>query len=157
MLTAARLLQDLGFLLYAGPMVAFTILIAVVERIPHVRPWDVVRTYRAWGAGLGLSLGACVFGGLAKYYLETGAFSWGWDSPAEQKVTLAFVAFLVMWAHNVRLEIWALEPLRKLDKEGEVTDPEAYRAAVKRFSGNQVFHAALCLVVAALGIVGGVV
>ena len=157
MLLAARILQDIGFLLYAGPMVAFTILIAVADRIPHVRPWDIVRTYRAWGAGLGLSLGACVFGGLTKYYLENGEFIWRCDSPASQKVCLAFVAFGVMWAHNIRLEIWTLEPLRKLDKEGEVTDPEAYRAATKRFSKNQIAHAGLCLIVAVLGIVSGVV
>jgi len=40
----AHVLQNLGYLLYGGPMVAFTILVAAGDQIPHMKPWDVIRT-----------------------------------------------------------------------------------------------------------------
>ena len=142
-------------MLYAGPMVAFAILIAARNAIPNMAPWTLVRTYRAWGAGFGISLGLCILGGLTRYYLRHGSFTWGWSTPAETRVLATFLCFLAMWASNIKLEIWSLEPLRKLDKDGDVADPEAYRAATASFSQHLTMHAVLALLVAGLAITSG--
>ena len=155
MQNAANLLQNIGFLLYAGPMVAFAILVAVRDRT-GLAPWEILRVYRAWGAGFGLSLGATVFGGLARYWLDHGSFTWGWDTPAETITLATFVAFLVMWASNIKLEIWSLEPMRRLDRGGQVSDEAAYRAAAARFSRHLSFQGVLCVLVAALATLSGV-
>ena len=147
MLTVAQILHNLGFLLYGGPLVAFTILITAADVIPHVKRWDLVRTYRAWGPGLGLSLGATIFGRLAAHYIENGAFSWGWSSPDERQLTAAWLTFFVMWVSNLKLEVWTLEPLRKLDS-GVVSDEAAYTAATHRLVRHMWVHALLILAVA---------
>lgn len=155
MVTLASALQDLGFLLYGGPMVAFTVLVAVAYRLPNLRPWDVVRVYRAWGAGFGLSLGATVLGGLVRYYLEHGSFTWPTDTPEQQATLATFLCFLAMWASNVKLEIWTLEPLRKLDKGGD-PDAEAWRAPHARLARHMVVHSALVLGAAVLAVISGI-
>ena len=147
MLTAAQILHTLGFLLYGGPLVAFTILITTADVIPHVKRWDLVRVYRAWGPGLGLSLGATILGRLTAYYIENGAFSWGWSSPEEIQVTAAWLTFFAMWISNLKLEVWTLEPLRKLD-DGTITDEAAYASATQQLVRHMWVHAILILAVA---------
>lgn len=143
----ALTLRDLGFLLYGGPLVAFTIIVSLSARIPGLTPWAAVRTYRAWGPALGLSLGATVFGALAAHHLQHGAFVWTWDTPAAQVELAAWLTFLVMWASNIKLEIWTLQPLRSLDPEGGISDEAAYRAATRPLARHMGVHAALVLAV----------
>lgn len=156
MQTAALLLQNLGFLLYGGPMVAFAILVAAAYWIPNVRPWDVVRVYRSWGAGFGLALGACILGGLARYYLDHGSFTWGWSTPDERLVLGTFLAFLAMWISNIKLEIWTLDPLRKLDQNGVVSDTAAWDAAHARLARHMARQAFLVVLVAVLASLSGI-
>lgn len=140
----AHTLRDLGFLLYGGPLVAFTIVIALSARIPGLTPWAAVRTYRAWGPGLGLSLGATVFGALLGRWLEHGEFMWGWSTTLERVDLAAWLAFLVLWASNIKLEIWTLQPLRTLDPpDAGVSDEPAFRAAARRLTRHMVLHALL--------------
>lgn len=155
MLTAATLLQNLGFLLYAGPMIAFAILVGARRHIPHLRTWDLMRTYRAWGAGFGLSMGATVLGALARYGLQTGGFSWTFDSPEATLVSATFLCFFGLWASNIILEIWSLEPLRKLDKEGVIADVDAYEAAAGRFHRHLSLQAVLAVAVGVLATLSG--
>ena len=61
--------------------------------------------------------------------------------PPDKSVAKVFDTVKFKSKSGSGLEIWTLEPLRKRDKDGEVTDPEAYHAAVKRFSKNQVMRA----------------
>ena len=133
----ANLLRDLGFLMYGGPMIAFTILVVLAPRIPHVQTWDVVRVYRSWGPGFGLSLGAPVLGALSLHWIQAGSFTWA-DSTTLESV--GWVLFLVMWTSNFILEIWTLEPLRKLDQEGNVSDPSRYNAQTQRLGRHMVFQ-----------------
>ncbi len=155
MQSAALLLQNLGFLLYGGPMVAFAILVIAAYQIPGVKPWDVVRIYRAWGAGFGLSMGACVLGGLSLYYLRNGSFTWGWETPQERVVLGTFLSFFLLWASNIKLEIWTLEPLRKLDK-GEPIDEEAWAVAHTRLARHMARQAVLVFIVAGLASIAGI-
>ena len=148
MLTAAQILQSIGFMLYGGPLVAFTILITTADAIPDMKRWDLVRSYRAWGPGLGLSLGASIFGMVLAYWLENGGFSWSFATPEQAQVSVAWLTFFVMWVSNLKLEVWTLEPLRKLDVDGVVSDEAAYTAATGRLLRHMWVHALLILAVA---------
>lgn len=131
-------------------MVAFAILVSLSARLPALTPWDVVRVYRAWGAGFGLSLGGCIFGGLLGYWLRTGAFSWGFGGGQESLSSATFLVFFALWASNLILEVWTLEPLRKLDQGGVVKDEAAYREGAGRLSRHMTLQALLCVTVAVL-------
>lgn len=152
----AHVLQNLGFLLYGGPMVAFAILVAAAHSIPNVRVWDVVRTYRSWGAGLGLALGAAVLGGLSRFYLHFGGFLSVWDDPEARAWLPTFAVFFVMWASNIKLEIWTLEPLRKLDQNGVIKDEAAYAVAHAALARHMSMQAALVAAVAVLATTSGI-
>lgn len=129
LITLSLLLRDLGFVTYGGSLFAFTALIALARlgTIPYVRLEDAVRVYRAWGPGLGLSMGAMVLGGLVHHYLTSGSFSW----PLHAASTPAWAVFFCAWVSNLRLEVWTLEPVRKLDGEQGITDQTAFDAAVQ--------------------------
>ena len=105
LIPVARLVHDLGMLLYGGPVVAFAMLVALSGRLAGIERWEIVRTDRAWGAGLGLSMGAWVLGLLSVQYLQTGAFRWGWATPHERWTLAADLVFLALWIWNVRVEI----------------------------------------------------
>lgn len=139
-------LRDLGQVLYMGPMLAFTLLLAGSRLVTTTRLEDVVRVYRTWGPGLGLSLGAWVLGLLVTRWLETGGFTWPLGTLPEQLDTAGWVAFFFLWANNCRLEVWTLDPLRKLDKAGEgIADPAAYRAAAGRLVRVMALQSTLLL------------
>jgi len=143
MLYTALILRDLGLMMYGGPIIAFTILIATARFHQTVSLPDVIRTYRRFGVGLGLSLGATIFGMLVAYYLEHGAFRWGWQTPTEQVTLAAWLTFLVMWISNIRLEIWTLDPLRMLDVEGIITNETEYRASARVLLSHLFVHSGL--------------
>jgi len=151
---AATLLQDLGFLLYAGPLIAMAILIALCTRISGLPDHAAVRTYRAWGPGLGLSLGACIVGTVLGHWLDHGSFDLGPDTPARPWMVAVYGVFLASWVSNIKLEIWTLEPLRKLDSDAPAPPPDAaaYSAATTRLSRHMMLHAGLLLTVAVLEI-----
>ena len=151
--TVAELLWRLGFLLYGGPIVAFAILVSAASRIPDIQPWEIVRTYRCWGPGLGLSLGAAILGGLTGHYLTHGSFTWAWSSPVERWELATWLCFFLLWVSNLKLEVWTLEPLRKLDRSGQIEDPEAYREGVRPLSRHLVVQAVLVVAVVCCEIV----
>lgn len=146
----ALMLRDVGFLLYGGPLVAFAVVVSLSSRVPGLTPWSAVRTFRAWGPGLGLSLGAAVAGGLVAHWLAHGAFTWTWDTPRAQVELAGWLAFFALWASNIKLEVWTLHPLRALDGPEGVSDQPAYLAATRRLSRHLVGHAALILLVTVL-------
>ena len=144
----ALTLRDLGFLLYGGPMFAFTAVIALSGRVPGIEPVSAFRAYRTWGPGFGLALGATIFGGLVARWLEQGGFSWTWDTPAAQVDLGLSLAFLVLWVSNIKLEIWTLQPLRTLDDPAAgVVDGDAYTQATASLARHMVVHSVLVLAV----------
>jgi len=144
----ATILQDLGFLLYGGPMVAWAVLMRAQGRLHQVDLPSIIRVFRSWGPGFGLALGAAVLGALLSRFLNTGSFTWSCDTPEACRDTVVWGLFLVMWASNIKLEIWSLEPLRKLDKDGTISDLDQYNAAAAKFSNHLSLHAALVIAVA---------
>ena len=145
--TLALALRDVGFVLYGGPLVAFAVLVGLRAHLVSANGVEIFRAYRAWGPGLGLSLGATVFGGLGAHYLEHGAFAWSLERPAE---LLGWLTFFAMWVSNIKLEVWTLEPLRKLDRERGLTDEAAFEAATAPVARHLLIHAALVLAVVVL-------
>ena len=155
MRVAAHILQDLGFILYAGPLLAFCVLITLAPRLEGLTIHGVVRTYRAWGPGLGLALGACILGALTGEWLDRGEFSWSLHSATEQWRSAAHGLFVAAWVSNIKLEIWTLEPLRKLDSAAPADPPDssAYAAAAEALRTHMAVHSALILGVAVLEII----
>lgn len=149
----ARLCLILGAAGYLGPMLAFAVLINARRRIPHLPTAAVVRVARAWGPGFGLCLGALVFGALTLHFGERGRFAWGPSAGGDGRELAVWGLGLATWISNIHLEIWALEPLRKLDPGPAMPEGPAYEAAADRWGRHLGAHAALgwaCLALAAL-------
>ena len=146
----ALTLRDLAFLLYGGPLVAFTFLIALAPWIPSVAPEATVRTLRAWGPGLGLALGATIIGALSARWLQYDTFSWSAETSAAQLDLVSWLAFLALWMSNIRLEVWTLQPLRTLDPPEGITDMAGYIDATRSLAQHMVVHAALVVAVLVL-------
>jgi hypothetical protein len=140
MSTYLILTRDLAWMLYAGPFIAFTALLCCERHLRPLATRDLLRCYRSWGAGLGISLGVCIFSALLGYYLEHGSF----QIPSQVRTDQVFAAGIffgfLMWVSNIKLEVWTLDPLRKLD---ESPDTEAYQSAVHRLRSHMIFHSIL--------------
>lgn len=138
---AALLLRDFGFLLHGGSMMAFAALLLAQPRVAGLPLEAVLRSYRAWGPGLGLSLGAAVFGALVDWHYRTG-LDWspariGWSG------TLLWSLFFTLWVSNIRLEVWTLEAARRADPPGGPLDATALAAAARPLRAHLVFQALL--------------
>jgi len=124
----ATLLRDLSFVVHAGGIATFALLAALSARMGGPPTALVLRAYRAFGPGLGISLGLTILGALVAHYGSVGELSW-WPSPAMGGWygTLAWATFFLAWVSNIQLEVWTLEPLRKLDPDGTGTASDAAR------------------------------
>lgn len=150
MTLALQVLADLGTTVYAGTVLAFTALMLFRARVgPSER---VVRVFRAWGPGQGLAMGALILGHAGLYYLQMGAFEWAARSPAEIAVIVQHVVFVVLWFSSFHLEIWTLEPTRKLDVDGAITDRDAYEKAARKATVQLVLNSLLLLVCGGTGL-----
>lgn len=92
-------LQSLGWVLYAGPMIAFAILI-------HIQP-TCTEHFQRWGVGFGVSLTIWIYSSIAIQYVHTGSLYP--DISSNPWIIAAFI----MWISNIKLEIWTLDPIRK--------------------------------------------
>lgn len=106
-------LQLLGWLLYAGPMIAFTLLIF------HDR--TITRAFQKWGVGFGLSLALFIYSSVGIQYISEGHFY-----PELQNKPWMIAAF-IMWVSNVKLEVWTLDPLRKQHEKSEQEIMQAHK------------------------------
>jgi hypothetical protein len=153
----ASVIQTLSGMVHGGALVAFALLLAGRRAMLQSRDEDVVRVYRAWGAGNGLSLGALIFSSAWRYATEVNPGKGLPDAfalPTGDALTVARIAlFGAFWVSYVVLEIWTLDPCRSLDK-GEIVDRSAYTAAVRRVTGHLGFNAVLFCVIVGLGVLG---
>ena len=111
----AQIVQYAGFLLYSVPI--FWSALSILRAPSQEATLQKLRTFRRLGPLLGLSLGACIFGTLAGIWLDHSEFSLRWSSQVEQTESAMYVAFFAVWVSNIKLEIWTLDPLRKLDPD----------------------------------------
>ena len=151
----SAILRDVGFLLYGGPMVAWAVLIQASGRLHSVEASSIVRVFRSWGPGFGLSLGTCVLGALLGRYLEHSSFQWSLATPEAQLDAAAWGFFLLMWISNIKLEIWTLEPFRKVERHSPGGDESLYDAGTSKLRSHLRIHAILVLAVAICGTLSG--
>ena len=92
-------LQTLGWTLYAGPMIAFSIMSYTNK--------EFYKSFSHFGVGFGLSLTLWIYSTIAIQYLSHGHFF------PELGENLWIPAAIAMWISNIKLEIWTLDPIRK--------------------------------------------
>ena len=138
----ATFLATAGFTVYATPLVLTTLNLVRLQRIKQ-SPIPTIRRIRGLGPLLGIALGICIFGFLFGVWLDHGGFDW----PETYKGSATLITFMVMWVSNIKLEIWTLEPLRKLDPNPskQPADMNAYLSAVKRYRTHLVLHSSAVL------------
>lgn len=136
-------LHWLAVTVYGGSLFAFAVLLAARRRLAPLSSEAVVRAWRAWGAGLGLSMGTLIFTGLALRWRAYGGFVWPVATAADQMKLAASLVFLLLWFSSFHLEIWTLDPCRKLDQNGEIADRAAYEAAADRVTRQAWLNVAL--------------
>ena len=117
--------------LHIGGLLIFAILLGFRRAIPHLRDEDLVRVFRSWGAGFGLSLGALMATGIARQVMEVGdggalpgSLGLRFDEPLAMFVSLRSLALFAMWVSYIRLEVWTVQPCRSLDKDGVIRSEE---------------------------------
>ena len=106
-------------------MLAWGILMWSQNRLHDVGFPSLVRTFRAWGPGFWTRNGR-VLGALGFRFLTQGTFYWGIESNAARLDTATWTMFALLWASNIKLEIWTLDPLRKPDQNGQIEDMAQY-------------------------------
>ncbi|MFN7146505.1 MAG: hypothetical protein ACK4YP_22210 [Myxococcota bacterium] len=153
----ADLLSTLAGMVHGGALVAFALLLNFRKAIPRVTDEDVIRVYRAFGGGFGLSLGVLIFANIYRWWRDLGAdrgmpdaFSIPWDDTLTVARLFTFGAF---WVSYVWLEIWTLDPCRLLDG-GTISDRPAYTAAVNRVSAHIALNALLFAAVVGMSVAG---
>ncbi len=147
--------HHLGAMVYGGSVIAFAVLLSVARRLESFDEVSVLDVYRAWGSGLGLAMGALIFGGLGAWYLQHGGFVWPLASEADQLSAVKLALFLVLWVSSFHLEIWTLEGIRKLQSQGSVSDPEAWGKAFDRVVSQLSVNAVLVVLIGAIGVAAG--
>lgn len=141
----------LGILAYGSVLVVFSVLLPLGGRIKGLQPWHLDRAYRACGALAGLGLGAILAGGFGRYALLHGGFTWAWSTPHERLELAKHLVMGVLWVSYTLLEIWILEPLRRLDTANPPPEMGAYlaaRPAVVRHVGFNLMLLVVILVLA---------
>jgi hypothetical protein len=158
MIAALHVINLLAGVIHGGALLTFALLLNFRRAIPHVKTWDVVRVYRAFGAGIGLSLGAYVPTELFRHIVGLHpsphlpeALALRWDSTDHSFNSAKMILLFVLWVSYIHLEVWTIEPTRRLDKEGVVADAAAYEAAAGRVGRQLAFNAVLFAVVLSLG------
>jgi hypothetical protein len=147
---ALHLLNELAALIHGGSLLAFALLLNGRRAIPHVRTVDVVRVYRAFGAGIGLSLGAFVPTDLYRHVHALNpelslpsSLALRFDAPDSTLLSVRMLLLFALWVSYISLEVWSIEPTRKLDQNGIVLNEVAYEAAAGRVARHLALNAAL--------------
>ena len=145
----ASTLHWIGILAYGGVLVVFALLLPLGGRLRGLQPWHLDRVFRACGPISGLGLGTLLVGGFLRLWLVRGSFSWNLDILLAKHLVL-----FVLWVSYTILEIWTLEPLRRLDSGDTPSDVSGYLSARCRVVRHVQVNAALLLLVLFLGLAG---
>ena len=146
-------LHWLGTTVYCGSVIGFALLLGLAPRLERVDEVATMDVYRSWGAILGLSMGCLIFGGLGAWFLQHGqSFVWPSVTEADQLSLAKLLVFLVLWVSSFHLEIWTLDPIRKLQSDGPVADRAAWDQAYQRVTLQLTGNTVLILIVAGLGL-----
>ncbi len=145
-------LHWLGVTVYCGSVLSFALVLGLAMRVDRLDEVAVMNVYRAWGAILGLSMGALIFGGLGAWTLAHDGFSWPQETLGDQLSAIKQGVFLVLWVSSFHLEIWTLDPIRKLQDGGAISDRAAWDRTFRRVVGQLTLNSVLILVIGGLAI-----
>ncbi len=148
----ALVLHVTGVLFYGGPLLCFALIMPFSKKLGGLSPWHVDRVYRAMGPISGLGFGAAILGGILVFYLQNGSFTWAWGSAEQGLLFAKHMLFLALWVSYTVLEVWTLEPLRRLDDAEAPSDPTAYMSARSRVVRHVQLNAVLFLTVSLLAV-----
>lgn len=148
----------LALTVHAGALLCFALLLAFRRRIPHVHDHDLVRVYRSFGAGIGLSLGVLVPCEIYRHCttLNPGvglpsALALHFDTPENTAWSARVITLFALWVSYIVLEVWTNEHTRRLDQNGVVADTVAYASATSAVSRHLSVNAALAAGVVLFG------
>ena len=158
MIAILHALNTLAGTVYGGALAAFALLLLFRARIPHVRTEDIVRTYRAFGGALGVSLGIFVGTELFRHVTGSnagvplpGAMALHWETANEAMYSSKLLLLFVAWVSYIHLEVWTLEPARQLDPAGQISRPDAYAETTIRIARQLSFNAICFTAILVLG------
>ena len=133
LLLTLEILRDVSWLFYIGPMLAFTLCLHF-----SCKTEAILTAFQAWGIGFGLSLGASIFFALSLYYLHNQNFYLRFDQQA--LFSSGVLVGLILWISNLKLEVWTLDPIRKITEAGEQRDK-----AIRSLKRHLLVHSALII------------
>lgn len=143
-------LNELAVTMHAGAIIAFALLVALRGLAPHVRDEHVIRSFRSYGAGIGLSLGAVMGTEIWRHVTTVnpgealpGALGLDFSTAALACWSARALCLFAYWVSYIVLEVWTLEDCRRLDKDGVVADVAAYAEATSRVSRHLGINALL--------------
>ena len=137
----ASIMQFVGFLAYSLPVVWCATMLLLLRA--QQTPVHTIRRFQKMGPALGIALGACIFGGMLGVWLDHGAFELRFTSESDRLEAAIAVTFFLVWVSNIKLEIWTLDPIRKLDQSANddpFANPKYHRAATS-FTRHVYLHA----------------
>ena len=76
------------------------------------------------------------------HYLQKGSFDLPLTNGPDRLFAAGVAIGLLMWISNIKLEVWTLDPIRKLDNQA---DTERYGEAVQKLRFHMVVHSVLIL------------
>ena len=144
-------LHWLGATIYGGSLIAFSLLLVIRQRIVGEHRQNVMGVFLAWGPGLGLSMGALILGGAVTHFRIHGAFEWPTETLPQQLIVAQHLVLLVLWVSSFHLEIWTLDPVRKLEGPTGTQEHDNYEKACASATRQAFFNALLFLTCGALG------
>jgi len=124
--------HTLGLVAFGGGLMYYSLILAYADR-HHLPPvlQKLEDNFRFTSMGMSVGLTLLIFGGLLRYFLVHGRFSWSIESPYETASLLKALLFLCTWIYWGWFEVVTMHPFRQhVLLAGDGQDPsEAYLAS----------------------------
>lgn len=158
MIATLHAFNTLAGTVHGGALAVFALLLIFRSKIPHVRDEDIVRIYRAFGGGMGVSLGVFIGTELFRHVTGLnaglplpGAMALHWETANEAMLSSKLLLLFVAWVSYIHLEVWTMEPARQLDQAGHISRPDAYADATVRITRQLSFNAVCFTAILVIG------
>ena len=128
MLNFLVVIRDFSWMLYAGPLIGFGILMTYQTLFCVDQRRKTIEDFCSWGPVFGLALGFAIFSALGVKWIADGHFWLSLNGESNALFSIGVVIGFVLWVSNIVLEIWTLEPIRKsVGSENQLNDKNLSR------------------------------